>query len=180
MEQVCIRKLLHSGTPSFIAPYRKLCFVLFINQSFAETLQAAVCTRKLLHSGTPSFIAIYNSVGKESACNAGDAGSIPGLGRTRGESIGYPFQCSWDSLVVHTVKNLPAMQETWVPYLAWEDPLEESMATHPRILAWRIPMDRGACGLQSMGSQRVGHNDSVTKRTHHTYPFFVFWVFFFM
>ena len=42
------------------------------------------------------------------------------------------------------VKNLPAMQETWVLSLSWEDPLEEGMATHPSILAWRIPMDRGA------------------------------------
>ena len=94
MEQVCIRKLLHSGTPSFIAPYRKLCFVLFINQSFAETLQAAVCTRKLLHSGTPSFIAIYSSVGKESACNAGDLGSIPSLGRSPGGEHGNSPQNS--------------------------------------------------------------------------------------
>ena len=58
------------------------------------------------------------------------------------------------------------MQETWVQSLGWEDPLEEDMATHSSILAWRIPMDRGAWqGLQSMGSQRVGH-DWVTKHTH--------------
>ena len=42
------------------------------------------------------------------------------------------------------VKNLPAMQETWVPSLGWEDPLEEGMATHSSIIAWRIPMDRRA------------------------------------
>ena len=47
-------------------------------------------------------------------------------------------------LVVQMVKNLPAMQETWVQSLGWEDPLEEGMATHSRILAWRIPIDRGA------------------------------------
>ena len=47
-------------------------------------------------------------------------------------------------LVAQTVKNLPAVQETWVQSLGWEDPLEESMATHSSILAWRIPMDRGA------------------------------------
>ena len=50
---------------------------------------------------------------------------------------------SWASLVTQTVKNLPAMQETWVGSLDWEDPLEEDMATHSSILAWRIPMDRG-------------------------------------
>ena len=55
-----------------------------------------------------------NSVGKESTCNAGDPGSIPGSGRSTGEVIGYPLQYSWASLVAQLVKNLPAMQETWV------------------------------------------------------------------
>ena len=54
------------------------------------------------------------STGKESACNAGDPGSIPGLGRSPGEGIGYPLQYSWASLVAQLVKNLPAMPETWV------------------------------------------------------------------
>ena len=82
--------------------------------------------------------------GKESACNAGDPGSIPRLGRSPEEGIGYPLQYSWASLVSQMVKNLPAMRETSVRSLGWEDPLEEGMATHPSILAWRIPMDRGA------------------------------------
>ena len=85
-----------------------------------------------------------NSAGKESTCNAGDSGSIPGLGRSPGEVIGYPLQYSWASLVVQMVKNPPAMRETWVRSLGWEDPLEEGMATHSSIFAWRIPMDRGA------------------------------------
>ena len=51
---------------------------------------------------------------------------------------------NWTSLVAQMVKNLPAMQETWVQSLSWKDPLEEEMATHSSILAWRIPMDRGA------------------------------------
>ena len=68
---------------------------------------------------------------------------IPGLGRSAGEALGYPLQCSWASLVAHTVKNLPATRETWVRSLGWEDALEEGMATHSSILAWRIPMDRG-------------------------------------
>ena len=59
------------------------------------------------------------------------------------------------------VKNLPAMQETWVQSLDWEDPLEKGMATHPSILAWRIPWTKKAARLQPMGSQRVRHN-SVT------------------
>jgi len=69
---------------------------------------------------------------------------IPGSGRSAGEGIGYPLQYSWGSLVAQTIKNLSAMQETWVPSLGWEDPLEEGMATHSSILAWRIPRDRGA------------------------------------
>ena len=80
----------------------------------------------------------HSSVGKESACNAGDPGSVPGLGRSAGEGIGYPLQYSWASLVAQLVKNPPAMQETWVRSLAWEDPLEKAKATHSSILAWRI------------------------------------------
>ena len=55
------------------------------------------------------------------------------------------------------VRNLPAMQETWVPSLSQEDPLEEGMATHSSILGWRIPWTEEAGRLQSMGLQRVGH-----------------------
>ena len=54
------------------------------------------------------------SVGKESASIAGDPGLIPGLRRSAGEGIGYPFQYSWASLVAQLLKNLPAMRETWV------------------------------------------------------------------
>ena len=79
------------------------------------------------------------SVGKVSACNAGDPGSIPESGRSAGEGIGYPLQYSWASLVAQMVKNLPAMQETWVRSLGWEDPLEQGKATHSSILAKRIP-----------------------------------------
>ena len=75
-----------------------------------------------------------SSVGKESICNAGDPSSIPGSGRFAGEGIGYPLQYSWASLVAQLVKNLPAMQETWVRSLGWEDPLEKGKATHSRIL----------------------------------------------
>ena len=54
--------------------------------------------------------------------------------------------------------NLPAMQETWVRSLGWDDPLEKGMATHSSILAWRIPWTEKSGGLQSTVSQRVGHN----------------------
>ena len=80
-----------------------------------------------------------SSVGKESACNAGDPSLIPGLGRSAGEGTGYPLQYSWASLVGQLVKNPPAMWETWVQSLGWEDPLAKGKATHSSILAWRIP-----------------------------------------
>ena len=62
------------------------------------------------------------------------------------------------SLVAQMVKNLPAMQETSVPSLGWEDPLDEAMASHSSILAWRTPWMEEPGGLLSMGSQRVGHD----------------------
>ena len=83
-------------------------------------------------------------VGKESACSAGDLGSIPGSGRSPGEGIGYPLQYSWASLMAQLVRNLPAVQETMVRFLGWKDPLEKDMVTHPSILVWRIPRDREA------------------------------------
>ena len=62
------------------------------------------------------------------------------------------------TLVVQMVKNLPAMHKTQVQSLGWEDALEKGMATHSSILAWRIPWTEESGGLQSMGSQRVGHD----------------------
>ena len=64
----------------------------------------------------------------------------------------------WASLLVQRLKHLPAMQETWVLSLGREDPLEKEMATHSSILAWRIPWTEEPGGLQSTGSQRVGHD----------------------
>ena len=94
-----------------------------------------------------------SSVGKESAYNARAPGSIPGSGRSAGEGTGHPLQYSWASLVAQLVKNLPAMRETQVRSLGWEDRLEKGTATHSSILAWRIPWT-----VQSVGSQRVGHD----------------------
>ena len=75
-----------------------------------------------------------SSVGKKSACNAGDPDLIPA-----GEGIGYPLQYFGASLVAQLVKNPPAVQETWVQSLGWEDPLEKGTAIHSSILAWRMP-----------------------------------------
>ena len=80
-----------------------------------------------------------SSIGKGSACNAGDPGSIPGSGRSAREGKGYPFQYSWASLVAKLVKSLPAMWDTWVQSLGWEDRLAKGRATHSSIVAWRFP-----------------------------------------
>ena len=85
-----------------------------------------------------------SSAGKESACNEGDPGLIPGLRRSTGEGIGYPHQYSWASLVAQLVKNPPAMKETWVQSLGLKDTLEKEKSTentekYSSILAWRIP-----------------------------------------
>ena len=70
-----------------------------------------------------------SSAGQESVCSAGGPGSIPGSRRSAGEGIGYPLQYSWASLVAQLIKNPPAVWETWVPSLCWEDPLEKGKAT---------------------------------------------------
>ena len=80
-----------------------------------------------------------------------DGGEAEGEGKA-----GFPN--SWASLVVQTVKHLPAFWETWVRSLGWEDPLEKEIATHSSTLAWKIPWTEEPGRLQSMGPQRVGHD----------------------
>ena len=99
----------------------------------------------------------HGSVGKESTCNAGDPGSIPGSGRFTGEGTGYPLQYSWASLLAHLVKNPPAMQEIWVQSLGWEDPLEKAKAPYSNILAWGSPW---------------GHKESNTTERFQTILYF--------
>ena len=115
--------------------------------------EPSVTSLQMLHWTFPG-----SSAGKESTCSIGDQGLIPGSGRSPGKGVGYSLQYSWASLVAQMVKNLPAMWETWVQSLGWEDPLEEDMATHSSILAWRIPLDRGAWRATVHG---------VTKSQHH-------------
>ena len=97
---------------------------------------------------------LHSLVGKESACKAGDPGSIPGWGRFTGEGIGYPLQYSWASLVAQMVKNLPAMQETWVQSRSWEDPLEKGKATHSSNICFPGGSDgkASACNVGDLGS----------------------------
>ena len=87
---------------------------------------------------------------------------ICGLGRSPGEGIGYPLRYSQAyltvSLVAQLVKNLPAVWETWVRFLGWEDPPEKEMAPHSSTLAWKIPWMEEPGRLQTIGSRRVRHD----------------------
>ena len=121
--------------------------------SFHFSPQKRQCQRmlKLLHKLHSSHT--HGSVGKESTCNEGDPSSIPRLGRSAGEGIGYPLQHTWASLVAQLVKNQPAMRDTWVPSPSWEDPLEKEKATHSSILAWRIPWTVLSMGVTKSRTQ---------------------------
>ena len=94
----------------------------------------------------------HSSVGKESACNTRDPGSIPGLGRSPGERIGYPLQYSWASLVAQLVKNPPASGrpgfDHWVGKIPWR---RERL---PTLVFWPEEFH----GLYSPGCRRVGHD----------------------
>ena len=109
------------------------------------------------------------SLGKESAYNAGDPGLIPGSERSPGEGIGYLLQYAWASLVAQLVKNPPTMQEAWVRFLDWENLLEEGRATYSSILAWKIPMDRGAWHAAVHGVSKSWTWLATKHRTAHRF-----------
>ena len=112
-------------------------------------------------SGNPRFGSILSYLGflgssddKESACNAGDPGSITRSGRSLGAGIGYPLQYSWASLVAQMIKNLPTMLKTWVEKIPWRREWQPT----PVFLPGESPWTEEPGGLQSMGSQRVRHD----------------------
>ena len=96
-------------------------------------------------------------------CNARDLASIPESGSSPADGVGYPLQDSWAFMVAQMVQNPSAMWETWVLSLDWEDPLEEGMATHSRILAWRIPVDRGAWLTTVYGVTHIHKKSDMTE-----------------
>ena len=99
-----------------------------------------------------------SSVGKQSACNTGDPSSIPGSGRSAGERIGYPLQYSWASLVAQLVKNLPAMWETWVRSLGWQDSPGEGKGYPLQYSGLENPMD---CIIHGFAKSRMQLSDFV-------------------
>ena len=112
------------------------------------------------------------SAGEESACNAGNPSSVVELGRYPGEGISYPLPYSWASLVAQLVKNPPAMRETWVRSLGWEDPLEEGKATHSNILTEEFP------GLYSPWGHKESDTTKQLSLSSHIVSinfFFFFW-----
>ena len=115
-----------SDSKGYYILYDCICMIFWKKQ----THRGKICQCLLGTSG---------EVGKESTCNSGDTGSIPGSGRSAGKGIGCPLQYSWSSSVAQLVKNPLAMWEPWVPSLGWEDPPEKGKATHSSILPWRIP-----------------------------------------
>ena len=121
-----------SSLPSFLflSPFSPFLPFICSNLSTLDFLKSSFRFTTRLKGRFREF-----SVGKESACNAGDPSLILGSGRSSGEGIGYTPQYSWASLVAQLVKNPPAMWETWVRSLGWEDPLEKGKATHSSILA---------------------------------------------
>ena len=103
---------------------------------------------------------MYISDKEHAVCYHADVFNLPQkVGNLRVEKflIKLLISITWASLEAQMVKNLPAMQETQVTSLGWEDPLEMGMATHSSILAWRIPWTEESGGLQSTGSQKGGH-----------------------
>ena len=118
-----------------------------------ELNSQGMCEAHVVYLGFPR-----GSVGKESTHNAGNPGLIPGRGRSPGERNGNPLQYSWSSLAAQTVKNLPAIRETWVLSLGQKDPLEKRMTTHSSILPWKIPWTVQSGRLQSTSLRKVGYN----------------------
>ena len=91
---------------------------------------------------------------------------MPGLGRSPREGIGYPLQYFWVSLVAQTVKNPPAMWDTWVQSLGCEDHLEEGLEIQSGFLAWRIPMDRGAWQATVHGVTESDTTEQLSTEQH--------------
>ena len=92
-----------------------------------------------------------SSAGKESTCDAGDPSLIPGSGRSTREGMGYPLQYSWASPVAQLVKNPPAMQETWVQFLGWEDSSGKRKGYPLQCACLGNPMDRGVWRVKVHG-----------------------------
>ena len=126
----------YSGLISFRIDWVDLLAIQGTLQSLLQHHNLKASVLSLLYSPALTSTHDYwknadSSVGEEFACSAGNPSSILGMGRSAGEGIGYSLQYSWASLVAQLVNNLPAMRETWVQSLGWEDPLAKGKAPTP-------------------------------------------------
>ena len=149
----------------------QLCLTLFDSMNCSPP---GSCVHGILQARTVEWVAISSSRGssqprdtlcllyppliaqlvKKSTYNAGDPGSIPGLGRSPGEGIGYPLQYSWASLVAQLVKNPPAVWETWVWSLGWVGKIPWRRERLPTPVFWPGEFQ----GLYSPWSHRIRHD----------------------
>ena len=148
-------------------------FLLFYLE-FSEDIFRFINTLNLTIEPSPIVtIGFTSSVGKNSAGNAGGSCLIPGSRRSTGKGIVYLLQYSWASLMAQLVKNPPAMEETWVPSLGCEDPMEKRKAVHSSILAWRIPWTVLSMGSQSVRCdfqfQAIPKNAQTTAQLHSSH-----------
>ena len=128
----------HLGIPSLSSQHKMKSAYSLLTEWVIETHKEILCPVLKWRRLTCLYEGV-GLMGKESACNTEDPSSIPGSGRSPGEGIGYPLQDTSSSLMAQLVKNPPAMRETWVWSLGWEDPLEKGKATHSSILVWKSP-----------------------------------------
>ena len=125
-----------------------------------------------VNESSKSFLGFLDSsFGKESACNAGDPGLIPGSGSSFGEGISYPLQYSWASLVAHTVKNPPVMWETSVWSLSWEDPPRRDGLPTPVFLPGESHGQRSLVGYSPWGCKDLDMMEELsTQHQAFLYP----------
>ena len=138
MDRGVWQAIVHGVTESDMTEVTQHARPQYVLKSTLEIYSPRIETCLLKHPSS-NLQASLSSAGKESICNAGDPSSIPVLGRFARKGTGYPLQYSWISLVAQLVNNPPAMQETRVRSLGWENPVEKGKATPSSILAWRIP-----------------------------------------
>ena len=119
--------------------------------------------KEMTFSPCASVYSIHRLVDKESACDAGDPGSIPGLGRSPGEGISYPLQYSWASLVAQLVKNLPAVWETWVGKIPWRRERIPTPVFWPAEFHELSPWGRKESDMTERFSLTSLTNPSITK-----------------
>ena len=134
----------HEGRANTVPPFTSL----WISRSSWKTrTQNSYTFKSCFTMSTLTSICLRESLYFCSEPDCCYLSSIPGSGRSAGEGIGYPLRYSWASLVAQLGKNLPAMQETWILSLGWEDPLEKGKATHSSILSWRTPWTAQSMGV---------------------------------